>query len=186
MYTPDGGETISNRLRHNRRLDALTTRQPQVLNLIRKDYVQPSTAAVNVTLHASAAKRYLLPLLRRVRRPPLSIHISCPPGQQQQTRRTLLQGSTAGTDRRTHGRTPYRYVDPASHYVSSVNKLSHRTLNNGAARKQHPLEMFNQVTSEPGSFYKEEALQPPARRGVWVEILSTAAQLCTTTTTTHV
>ena len=38
----------------------------------------------------------------------------CPPGCQQQTRRTLLQRSTAGTDRRTNRRThAIRYIDPA-------------------------------------------------------------------------
>jgi len=36
-------------------------------------------------------------------RPPLSIDISCPWGTQQQTRRTLLQRSIDGTDRRMDG-----------------------------------------------------------------------------------
>ena len=34
---------------------------------------------------------------------------------------TLLQRSTVGADRRTNGRTPYRYIDPAAYYASSVN-----------------------------------------------------------------
>jgi len=45
-----------------------------------------------------------------------SIDISQPPGPQQQTRRTLMQRAN-GTDRRTDGRTPYRYTDPALHTV---------------------------------------------------------------------
>jgi len=55
--------------------------------------VQPSTAATNVSLPAFAAER------RRL----LSIDISCPPGAQQQTRRTG----------QTDGRTPDRYIDAA-------------------------------------------------------------------------
>ena len=47
-------------------------------------------------------------------RPPLSIDISCTPGPQQQTRRTLLQRWIDGWDRQTDGRTPYRYIDPGA------------------------------------------------------------------------
>jgi len=58
-----------------------------------------------------------------------SIDISCPPGPQQQTRRTLLQRSTAGTDRWKDGRTPYRYTDPAAYYKRevSINSLQPQT-----------------------------------------------------------
>jgi len=50
---------------------------------------------------------------------PLSIDISCPPGAQQQTRRSSMPRATDGT--------PYRYIDPATHYAGSVNnnKLLH-------------------------------------------------------------
>ena len=54
---------------------------------------------------------------RAAGRPPLSVDMSRPQGQQQQTRRTLLQ-RVNGTD----GRTPYRCIDPAALYASSVNK----------------------------------------------------------------
>ena len=37
----------------------------------------------------------------------------------------LLQRSAAGTDRRTDGRTPYHYIDPAANYASSVNETVH-------------------------------------------------------------
>jgi len=47
--------------------------------------------------------------------------ISCLPGPWQQTRYTLLQRSTAETDRWTDGRTPYHCIDPATYYASSVN-----------------------------------------------------------------
>jgi len=49
-----------------------------------------------------------------------SIDISCPPGPQQQTRRTLLQRSIGGTDKRTDRRTPYRYIDLVA-YANSVS-----------------------------------------------------------------
>jgi len=42
-------------------------------------------------------------------------------GPQQQTR--LKMRSMDGTDRRTDGRTPYRYVDPAAYFARSVNNL---------------------------------------------------------------
>ena len=45
-------------------------------------------------------------------------------GPQQQTRRTLLQRSTDGTDRQAYGRTPYRYIDPTAYYASSVHNKS--------------------------------------------------------------
>jgi len=48
---------------------------------------------------------------------PLSIDISCSPGPQQQTRRTLLQRSIDVTD----GRTSYRYVDPVALYASIMS-----------------------------------------------------------------
>jgi len=47
-----------------------------------------------------------------------SIDISCPPGAQQQTRRTLLQRSIAGTDRETDTVPLHRH---AAYYASSVN-----------------------------------------------------------------
>jgi len=42
-------------------------------------------------------------------------------GPQQQTR--LKMRSMDGTDRRTDGRTPYRYIDPAAYFARSVNNL---------------------------------------------------------------
>jgi len=53
-----------------------------------------------------------------------SFAISCQPGPQQQTRRTLLQQSVAGTDTWTDGRIPYCYIDPAAYYASSVDKIA--------------------------------------------------------------
>ena len=48
----------------------------------------------------------------------LSIDISCRPGPQQQTRRTLLRRSITGADTVTaDGRTPFRYTDPAACYM---------------------------------------------------------------------
>ena len=48
---------------------------------------------------------------------PLSIDISCSPGPQQQTRRTLLQRSIDVTD----WRTSYRYIDPVALYASIMS-----------------------------------------------------------------
>ena len=70
-------------------------------------------------------RRAAAPLLLGARRPPLSIDISCPHGAQQQTRRTLLLRSNNGTDGRTDGRTPDRYIDPAQHTVVSANNALH-------------------------------------------------------------
>ena len=64
---------------------------------LKKVCVQLPTSADNVTLLALL----LNAVLQCTRRPPLSIDISCPPGPQQQTRRTLLQRSTDGTNRWT-------------------------------------------------------------------------------------
>jgi len=74
--------------------------------------VQPPAAAINVTLPAVAVAT---PAVQQ------SIDISCPPGPQQQTRRTLLQRAN-GTDRgRTDAVPLYR---PCSAYCTgSANKL---------------------------------------------------------------
>jgi len=65
-----------------------------------------------------------------------SIDISCPPGPQQQTHRALLQLSIAGTDRPSGGRTPYRYIDPAAYYASSVNNRANKIRNKNAVTSQ--------------------------------------------------
>jgi len=69
------------------------------------------TSADNVTLLTFADERRVA-----VRRAPLSIDISCPPGPQQQTRHSGMQLSINGTDRQTdkqtYRRTPY-HTDPA-------------------------------------------------------------------------
>jgi len=72
---------------------------------IKQVCVQPSTAAVNVTRLAFAADRRAV--MRRAAEAPLLLGAGraaiCMPGPQQQTRRTLLQQSIAGTDRRAGG-----------------------------------------------------------------------------------
>jgi len=64
-----------------------------------------------------AAWHYPHLLLRRRSCSNRSMDICCPPGPQQQTRRTLLQRSTDGTDRRTL----YDFIDP----VGSDNKRAY-------------------------------------------------------------
>jgi len=65
------------------------------------------TAAVNLPLSAFAAeRRAAAPLLLSAGQQ--SIDISCPPGAQQQTRRTPLLWSNDGTDRRTGTRASHR------------------------------------------------------------------------------
>ena len=86
--------------------------------------LQPAAAAVNVTLVASAAAAQCCGVvLLGARRPPLSIDISCPPGAQQQTRRTPLLRSIDGIDRQTHRRTDIRPLHrPCSaYYADNVN-----------------------------------------------------------------
>jgi len=56
-------------------------------------------------------------LLRRPAATAVDRYLPSPPGPQQQTRRTGMQRSIDGTD----GRTPYRYIDSAACYASSVN-----------------------------------------------------------------
>jgi len=46
-----------------------------------------------------------------------SIDIPCAPGPQQQTRRTTCRSRRMG---QTDGRTPHRYIDPASHSLRVV------------------------------------------------------------------
>ena len=53
-----------------------------------------------------------------------SIDVSCPPGAQQQTRRTLLQRSTDGTDRRTDTGPLHRPC--SAQYVGSANNTKHK------------------------------------------------------------
>jgi len=52
-----------------------------------------------------------------------SIDISCPPGPQQQTRRTLLQRSNGADTRTDDGRTQYRFVEPAPHTAPAVPEM---------------------------------------------------------------
>jgi len=77
-------------------------------------------SAVNVTLPAFAAERRAAVLLLGVRRPPLSINISCSHGAQQQSRGTPLLRSNDGTEKRTDGRTPNRYTDYVPHNMRPV------------------------------------------------------------------
>jgi len=80
--------------------------------------VKSSTAAVNVTLLALLTALLLCAMLQACGGgvaagcQPLLIDISCPPGAQQQTRRTLLQRSIVGSlIRQTDGRPPDRYIE---------------------------------------------------------------------------
>jgi len=67
------------------------------------------------TWHCSRLLLSAVPPLQICRRDvQQSIEIACLRGPQQQTRRKLLQRSTGWTDRRTDGRTPYRYIDRAA------------------------------------------------------------------------
>ena len=59
-------------------------------------YIQLTPSANNVTLLAVDVQQ--------------SIDISCPPGPQQQTRRSGVRRPNDGTEGRTHGRTPDRYI----------------------------------------------------------------------------
>ena len=93
--------------------------------------VQPSTAAVNVTLLAFAAVApCCCGAVAAGRRPcsNRSISPACPPGPQRQTRCTL---PTVRTDRGTDGRTPYHYTVPAAHSCDQCQpcKLKVRTSN---------------------------------------------------------
>jgi len=97
---------------------------------VRNKFVQLPTSADNVTLFAFAAVR---------RAAATSIDISCPPGPQQQTRRTLVQRSIDGTDRRTDGRTLYRHADPAAHCASRVDKTKTLPCQNKPATEGVPV-----------------------------------------------
>ena len=77
--------------------------------------VQLPTSADKVALLASAAGRRAAAAPGGDR----SIDVFCPPGAQQQTRRTGMQRSIDGTDRQTDGRTPDRSIEPAVYYASS-------------------------------------------------------------------
>jgi len=68
-----------------------------------------------------------------------SINIACPRDAQQQTRRTLLQRSTDGTDRQTDRQTLYRYRDPAAYYASSINNCQLSAVQFSAMRANWPL-----------------------------------------------
>jgi len=59
-------------------------------------YIQLTPSANNVTLLAVDVQQ--------------SIDISCPPGPQQQTRRSGVRRPNDGTDGQTDGRTPDRYI----------------------------------------------------------------------------
>ena len=64
-------------------------------------------------------------LLAFARRPPMSVDVSCPPAPQQQTRRRRVprehDGTDGKTDRRTDGRTPDSFIDPALHTAPAVS-----------------------------------------------------------------
>jgi len=84
---------------------------------------QHCTSAVNMTLPAlavfSAERRAAAPLLLSA--PAAVDRYLLPTGEQQQTRRRLLQRPIDGTDRRTDRRTPYRFIDPASRTMRVVS-----------------------------------------------------------------
>jgi len=67
----------------------------------------------------AAERRAVAPLLHGRRRQPLSIDISCPRGDQQQTRRTAQRLSNDGTDGRTGTRPLHRPC--SAYYARSVN-----------------------------------------------------------------
>jgi len=79
----------------------------------------PTSAVYKQLLAFAAERRAAAPLLLGAQRRPVSIHISCLHGTQQQTRRTRLP-SNDGTDGRTERRTHDRFIDPAP---GSVNNL---------------------------------------------------------------
>ena len=85
------------------------------------------------------------------RRPPLSIEMSCSGDAPQQTRRTPQRLSNDGrqTDRRTDGRTPDRYIDPAPY----TNKLTmgmsfwlYLTARNDCNELSRPISGISSVT----------------------------------------
>ena len=80
---------------------------------------QHCTSAVNMTLPAlavfSAERRAAAPLLLSA--PAAVDRYLLPTGEQQQTRRRLLQRPIDGTDRRT----PYRFIDPAPRTMRVVS-----------------------------------------------------------------
>jgi len=83
-----------------------------------------------VTLLALAAGRRAA-LRRRLLQQ--SIDIACPPGSQQQTCRTLLLRSIAGTDIQTDRRTPYRYDVTAAYYASRSVCKTLRAIDNATS-----------------------------------------------------
>ena len=92
--------------------------------------VQLPTSADKVTLLAFAAARRTV-ASTVLWRAPLSIDISCPPGPQQQTCRTLLQRSIDGTYRRDGWRRTYLYEGTRfslKHSVGSVQRSIHEKI----------------------------------------------------------
>jgi len=90
-----------------------------------------SYVAVNMTLPAFAVdRRAAVDVDRKAAAPaadaPCSNRSICLPAcpQQQTCRTPRLRCKRGQTDRRTDGRTPYRYIDPAAYYASSVNNRS--------------------------------------------------------------
>jgi len=97
------------------------------------------------------------PLLRR---PSLSIDISCPRGAQQQTRRTLLQRSIDGTDRQTDRqtdahRTPHTTVQTVSTIGAAENVSSSAAKRRGLSTRLMRL-LTPLPPSERGSRQKAE------------------------------
>jgi len=74
-----------------------------------------------------------------------SIAISCPPGPQQQTRRTLLQRSMDGTDRRADRRTDNIPLHRPCHIFANSGKIKY------VRRNRTFLPTFSRVTDFPSA-----------------------------------
>ena len=90
--------------------------------LTHKSVLSVVNSAISMALCAFAAeRRAAAPLILGARCLPLSIDISGPHGDQQQTRHTPLLRSNDGTDGRRDGRTDaLPLVDPAPHTMRAV------------------------------------------------------------------
>ena len=84
--------------------------------------VQPPTSAKNVTLLAFAAERRAA---ERRAAACAAVHRYIPPvGPAAANPPHAATVEQDGTDRRTNGRTQYRYIYPAAYHASGVNKIS--------------------------------------------------------------
>ena len=95
-----------------------------------------------------------------------SINISCPPGPQQQTCRTLLH-QTNGTNGLTEGRTSYRFIDPAPHTMRTGRVNQNKDARTHASYSAQYLTKLTRLNSRLNVMKLQASTTANSEVGLW-------------------